>query len=65
MGGEIERSRMGIITGNALVFNWEPWVGLLWLARVEAFASEGWHGIAPDMIGYGRSSSLTTLKPLP
>jgi pimeloyl-ACP methyl ester carboxylesterase len=34
-----------------------PEVGLMWLAQVEAFASEGWHCVAPDMRGYGGSSA--------
>jgi pimeloyl-ACP methyl ester carboxylesterase len=34
-----------------------PGIGLLWRAQVEAFASEGWHCIAPDMRGYGGSSA--------
>jgi len=29
----------------------------LWRAQVEAFATEGWHCIAPDMRGYGGSSA--------
>jgi pimeloyl-ACP methyl ester carboxylesterase len=32
-------------------------MGLMWRAQVEAFASEGWHCIAPDMRGYGGSSA--------
>jgi pimeloyl-ACP methyl ester carboxylesterase len=28
-------------------------------AQVEAFVSKGWHCVAPDMRGYGRSSALT------
>jgi pimeloyl-ACP methyl ester carboxylesterase len=34
-----------------------PEIGLVWRAQVEAFASEGWHCIAPDMRGYGGSSA--------
>ena len=34
-----------------------PEVGLVWRAQVEAFATEGWHCIAPDMRGYGGSSA--------
>jgi pimeloyl-ACP methyl ester carboxylesterase len=34
-----------------------PQIGLVWRAQVEAFASEGWHCIAPDMRGYGGSSA--------
>ena len=36
-----------------------PEIGLLWAAQMEAFASEGWHCIAPDMRGYGGSSAPT------
>ncbi|HEY5256666.1 MAG TPA: alpha/beta hydrolase [Acidobacteriaceae bacterium] len=36
-----------------------PEIGLVWRAQVEAFASEGWHCIAPDMRGYGGSSAPT------
>jgi pimeloyl-ACP methyl ester carboxylesterase len=34
-----------------------PGIGLMWRAQMEAFASEGWHCVAPDMRGYGGSSS--------
>ena len=34
-----------------------PEIGLVWRAQVEAFATEGWHCIAPDMRGYGGSSA--------
>jgi pimeloyl-ACP methyl ester carboxylesterase len=34
-----------------------PEIGLVWRAQVEAFASEGWHCVAPDMRGYGGSSA--------
>jgi len=34
-----------------------PEIGLIWRAQMEAFASEGWHCIAPDMPGYGGSSA--------
>ena len=36
-----------------------PQIGLVWRAQMEAFASEGWHCIAPDMRGYGGSSVPT------
>jgi pimeloyl-ACP methyl ester carboxylesterase len=36
-----------------------PGIGLLWRAQIEAFASEGWRCIAPDMRGYGGSSAPT------
>jgi pimeloyl-ACP methyl ester carboxylesterase len=34
-----------------------PQIGLMWRAQVEAFASEGWHCVAPDMRGYGGSAA--------
>jgi pimeloyl-ACP methyl ester carboxylesterase len=37
-----------------------PGIGLMWRSQVEAFATEGWHCIAPDMRGYGGSSAPTT-----
>ena len=33
-----------------------PQIGLMWRAQLEAFASEGWRCVAPDMRGYGGSS---------
>src|SRR3984957_16662753 len=36
-----------------------PQIGLVWRAHMEAFASEGWHCVAPDMRGYGGSSAPT------
>jgi pimeloyl-ACP methyl ester carboxylesterase len=36
-----------------------PQIGLMWRAQIEAFASEGWRCIAPDMRGYGGSSAPT------
>ena len=36
-----------------------PGIGLMWRAQVEAFATEGWHCVAPDMRGYGGSSAPT------
>jgi pimeloyl-ACP methyl ester carboxylesterase len=33
-----------------------PEISLVWRAQIEAFASEGWHCVAPDMRGYGGSS---------
>ena len=41
------------------VHGW-PEIGLMWRAQVEAFASEGWHCVAPDMRGYGGSSAPTS-----
>ena len=34
-----------------------PGSGLIWRAQIEAFASEGWRCVAPDMRGYGGSSA--------
>jgi pimeloyl-ACP methyl ester carboxylesterase len=36
-----------------------PQIGLMWRAQIEAFASEGWRCVAPDMRGYGGSSAPT------
>ena len=46
------------------VHGW-PEIGLMWRAHVEAFASEGWHCVAPDMRGYGGSSAPTASRPMP
>jgi pimeloyl-ACP methyl ester carboxylesterase len=48
----------GSANGPLMIFvhGW-PEVGLIWRAQVEAFASEGWHCVAPDMRGYGGSSA--------
>src|ERR1700744_1934356 len=45
--------------GGPLLIFVHGWPGnaLLWRAQMEALASEGWHCIAPDMRGYGGSSS--------
>ena len=45
--------------GRPLVIFLHGWpeIGLVWTAQMEAFASEGWHCIAPDMRGYGGSSA--------
>jgi len=47
----------GPTDGPLMIFvhGW-PEIGLIWRAQVEAFASEGWHCVAPDMRGYGGSS---------
>jgi pimeloyl-ACP methyl ester carboxylesterase len=34
-----------------------PQIGLAWRAQIDAFTSEGWRCIAPDMRGYGGSSA--------
>ncbi|MCP2088219.1 alpha/beta fold hydrolase [Paraburkholderia aspalathi] len=39
-----------------LLHGW-PEIGLMWRAQIEAFASEGWRCVAPDMRGYGGSSA--------
>jgi pimeloyl-ACP methyl ester carboxylesterase len=48
----------GVAGGPLIMFlhGW-PEIGLVWRAQMEAFASEGWHCIAPDMRGYGGSSA--------
>jgi pimeloyl-ACP methyl ester carboxylesterase len=50
----------GPADGPLMIFvhGW-PQFGLMWRSQVEAFASEGWRCIAPDMRGYGRSSAPT------
>ncbi|GAB2573770.1 alpha/beta fold hydrolase [Microlunatus antarcticus] len=32
-------------------------IGLIWRAQLEAFAAEGWHCVAPDLRGFGGSST--------
>ncbi|HEY3840106.1 MAG TPA: alpha/beta hydrolase, partial [Bryobacteraceae bacterium] len=48
----------GVAGGRLMIFlhGW-PEISLVWRAQMEAFASEGWHCIAPDMRGYGGSSA--------
>ena len=48
----------GPADGPLMIFlhGW-PQIGLMWRAQMEAFASDGWHCIAPDMRGYGGSSA--------
>jgi pimeloyl-ACP methyl ester carboxylesterase len=36
-----------------------PGIGLMWRKQIEAFASDGWRCVAPDMRGYGDSSVPT------
>ncbi len=50
----------GPAEGPLMIFlhGW-PEIGLVWRAQMEAFASEDWHCIAPDMRGYGGSSAPT------
>ncbi|MFF3646485.1 alpha/beta fold hydrolase [Streptomyces sp. NPDC002564] len=46
-------------TDGPLMFFLHGWPGiaLLWRAQMEAFAADGWHCIAPDLRGYGKSSA--------
>lgn len=46
--------------GPLLIFlhGW-PGIGLVWRAQMEAFAADGWHCVAPDLRGYGGSSTPT------
>jgi pimeloyl-ACP methyl ester carboxylesterase len=48
----------GPVDGSLMIFvhGW-PEIGLMWHAHMEAFASEGWRCVAPDMRGYGGSSA--------
>ncbi len=48
----------GPVDGPLMIFlhGW-PGIGLMWRAQMEAFASEGWRCVAPDMRGYGGSSA--------
>jgi pimeloyl-ACP methyl ester carboxylesterase len=50
----------GPIDGPLMIFlhGW-PEIGLMWRAHIEAFASDGWRCVAPDMRGYGGSSAPT------
>lgn len=34
-----------------------PEISLIWRTQMEAFAAKGWHCVAPDMRGYGRSAA--------
>lgn len=34
-----------------------PEISLVWRTQMEAFAARGWHCVAPDMRGYGRSAA--------
>jgi pimeloyl-ACP methyl ester carboxylesterase len=51
----------GPADGPLMIFvhGW-PQIGLMWRAQMEAFASEGWRCVAPDMRGYGGSSAPNT-----
>lgn len=48
----------GPVDGPLMIFlhGW-PGIGLMWRAQIEAFATEGWRCVAPDMRGYGGSSA--------
>lgn len=48
----------GPADGPLMIFlhGW-PQSGLMWRAQIEAFAADGWRCIAPDMRGYGGSST--------
>ena len=48
----------GPVDGPLMIFlhGW-PGIGLMWRVQIEAFSSEGWRCIAPDMRGYGGSSA--------
>jgi len=48
----------GPADGPLMIFvhGW-PSIGLMWRAQIEAFAADGWHCIAPDLRGYGGSST--------
>ncbi|HMH13765.1 MAG TPA: alpha/beta hydrolase [Edaphobacter sp.] len=50
----------GPVDGPVMIFlhGW-PEIGLMWRSQLEAFASEGWRCVAPDMRGYGGSSVPT------
>jgi pimeloyl-ACP methyl ester carboxylesterase len=39
-----------------------PELSLMWRAQMEAFAAQGWHCIAPDMRGYGKSSAPEAIE---
>jgi pimeloyl-ACP methyl ester carboxylesterase len=48
----------GPAEGPLMIFlhGW-PGIGLMWRPQIEAFASEGWRCVAPDMRGYGGSTA--------
>src|ERR1700733_1255275 len=48
----------GPVDGPLMIFvhGW-PEIGLMWRTQLEAFGSEGWRCVAPDMRGYGGSSA--------
>lgn len=48
----------GPADGPLMIFvhGW-PSISLMWRAQMEAFAADGWHCVAPDLRGYGGSST--------
>ncbi|MEV7626995.1 alpha/beta fold hydrolase [Actinoplanes sp. NPDC089786] len=46
-------------TGGPLMIFLHGWpeIGLVWRAQMDAFAADGWHCVAPDLRGYGKSSA--------
>lgn len=48
----------GPVGGPLMIFlhGW-PSIGLMWRAQMTAFASEGWHCVAPDLRGFGDSAA--------
>ncbi len=48
----------GPTDGPLMIFlhGW-PGLGLMWRAQLDAFADDGWHCVAPDLRGYGGSST--------
>lgn len=48
----------GLAGGPLMIFlhGW-PELSLIWRAQMDAFAADGWHCVAPDLRGYGGSSS--------
>lgn len=38
-----------------------PSIGLIWRAQLEAFGEAGWHCVAPDLRGFGGSSSPSSI----
>ena len=38
-----------------------PELGVVWRPQMQHFAKQGWRCIAPDMRGYGRSSTPTSI----
>ncbi|MFE0756368.1 alpha/beta fold hydrolase [Inquilinus sp. NPDC058860] len=48
----------GPADGPLMIFlhGW-PSISLMWRAQMDAFAADGWHCVAPDLRGFGRSSA--------